>query len=379
MRLGHNDRSQAVARRVWLGEGNREMGQTVNGENRYEIVFGETFALYTREEYLEFMEPFKVRYERNGLPMDMFRGKRCLDAGCGNGRGSLFMLMGGAESVTSLDFSHKNVESATRFLSDFGYHNFVAQQGNLEDIPFEDQSFDFVWCNGVVMHTQNPNKCLSELSRVLKVGGGAWLYIYGSGGVYWRIIQQIRTLVGHIPAETCIQCLRLLRYETRYVAEFIDDWYATHLRTYTAADLGARLGELGFTGTTPLKFGMDYDSSHRIHTYGTPEERVLMGEGDLRYLLHKKEVRQESNHLLLEGEYGSDYSWPQIITEQLNPLFAECAALCGSDMKKIAFAAHLQRELRLLLTQASAFTLQELVELQSKLKEYLGAVRGLDG
>lgn len=355
------------------------MGQTVNGERRYEIVFGETFALYSREGYLEFMEPFKVRFERNGLPLDIFRGKRCLDAGCGNGRGSLFMLTGGAAHVTCMDYSHKNIESATRFLTEFGHTNFEAMQGTLEKIPFADEEFDFVWCNGVVMHTQHPNQCLAELSRVLRVGGGAWLYIYGSGGVYWRIIQLIRGLVGHIPAETCLQCLRLLYYDTRYVAEFIDDWYATHLRTYTAADLGVRLDELGFSGTTPLKYGMDYDTSHRIHTYGTPGERFLMGEGDLRYLLTKAEHRQAGEHLLLDGEYGSDYAWPESITGQLDPLFAECASLCGSDLKKIAFAAHLQRELRILLTQANEFMMKDLRELLAKLTGILGAVRNLDG
>lgn len=354
------------------------MAQTVNGERRYEIVFGETFALYTREEYLEFMEPFRVRFERNGLDRNMFAGKRCLDAGCGNGRGSLFMLLGGAEHVSSLDFSHKNIESTTRFLTEFGYTNFTARQATLEDIPFADQSFDFVWCNGVVMHTQNPNRCLSELARVLKTGGGAWLYIYGSGGVYWRLIQLIRDLVREIPAETCIEVLRLLRYETRYVAEFIDDWYASHLRAYTAADLGARLEELGLTGTTPLKYGMDYDTSHRIHTYGTQEERVLMGEGDLRYLLTKTGNELSGEHPLLDGEYGSDYAWPEAISARLDPFFSDCASLCSSDLKKIAFAAYLQRELRLLLTKAEPFTMDDLLALLGQLRGLLQAVHGLD-
>jgi|GEM_PF-4164138 hypothetical protein len=42
------------------------MAQNLDGESRYEIVFGETFALYSKEEYLEFMASFQVRFERNG-------------------------------------------------------------------------------------------------------------------------------------------------------------------------------------------------------------------------------------------------------------------------------------------------------------------------
>lgn len=354
------------------------MSQTVDGESRYEIVFGQTFSLYSREEYLEFMEPFRVRFERNGLDRAMFQGKRCLDAGCGNGRGSLFMLQSGAAHVECVDFSAKNVENATRFLSDFGFSNFNAQQGTLEAIPFADETFDFVWCNGVVMHTLHPNRCLSELARVLKTGGSSWIYIYGSGGIYWRIVQLIRDLVRDIPAELCIEALRLLRYETRYVAEYIDDWYASHLRTYTIADLGARLDELGFTGTTPLKYGMDYDTSHRVNTFDSEEERILMGEGDLRYLLTKTTAQQRHERLLDEGEYGSAFAWPDSFSKGLDPLFASCAALCTSDLKKIAFAAHLQRELRLLLTEAKPFTVAHLLGIVERLRGHLEQIKTLD-
>ena len=122
------------------------MEKNLTGEKRYEQVFGYTFALYSREEMIEFIEPFKVRFEKNNLdPKAIFNGKKCFDAGCGNGRGSLFMLMHGASHVTSYDFSEKNVDTTRKFLKEFGYENFEVHQGTLEDIPFEDELFDFVW------------------------------------------------------------------------------------------------------------------------------------------------------------------------------------------------------------------------------------------
>jgi ubiquinone/menaquinone biosynthesis C-methylase UbiE len=352
------------------------MVQTSGGEALYEIVFGETFALYTKAEFLEFLEPFRVRFERNGLSTDMFKGKKCLDAGCGNGRGSLFMLNHGAGHVTCLDISAKNIETTTRFLTGFGYDNFAVQQASLENIPFEDGQFDFVWCNGVIMHANSPNRCLAELARVLGTGGHCWLYIYGSGGVYWRIIQHIRALVRHIPIQACIETLKLLRYETRYIAEFIDDWYASHLRTYTASDLDLRLAELGFEDRQLLKYGMDYDTSHRINTFG---DHGLMGEGDLRYLLRKAGQPARADHLLLEGEYGSDYDWPEAITAGIDPAFQKCARLCPSDIARIAFCAHLQRELRLLLTRESPFALEDVLALFGRLEAHLDALKGLPG
>ena len=96
----------------------------VAGERRYDEVYGDTFALYSRSDMLEFIEPFKIRFERNGIDArQAFAGKRCLDAACGNGRGALFMLMNGAASVTACDFSPKNVESTQAFLKQFGFGN----------------------------------------------------------------------------------------------------------------------------------------------------------------------------------------------------------------------------------------------------------------
>jgi ubiquinone/menaquinone biosynthesis C-methylase UbiE len=341
------------------------MTSNIPGEKRYEVVFGDTFAMYTRKDMEEFIEPFKIRFQRNGIdPKQVFKGKRCFDAGCGNGRGSLFMLMHGASHVTAYDYSEKNVESTRSFAKQFGYDNIDAHQGSLVQIPFAEKYFDFVWCNGVIMHTERPNRCLSELARILHPGGQAWLYIYGSGGVYWRIIYHIREMVKHIPVHDCMAALKLFRYETRYIAEFVDDWYATWLRSYTHSDLSRRLKALGFAEPELLKFGMDYDTSHRIHTFSTPDEKALMGEGDLRYLLTKESDQVDDGGLLDEGEYGSSYAYPALIRDHIDPLFQKIIAVTKDrDWMKIALAAHIQRELRLLLTANQSFSLPALVEI----------------
>ncbi len=349
------------------------MSTNVAGEKRYEQVFGDTFARYSEREMVEFIEPFKIRFECNKLDArKLFAGKKCFDAGCGNGRGTLFMLMHGAAHVTGYDFSHTNVSSTRRFAEAFGYGNVDCRQGSLEDILFPDEAFDVVWCNGVIMHTEKPNGCLREISRILKVGGNAWLYIYGSGGVYWRTIYHLRDLLRGIYIPECIAALDLMRYENRYIAEFIDDWYATYLRSYTDADLSARLVELGFEAPQLLKYGMDYDTSHRINVFGGDESR-LMGEGDLRYLLTKAgRTEDKAGRLIPEGEYGSSYSWPAQIADAIDPLFERAKKEIEKDWMRVAFAAHIQRELRLIITRPQPFALSEFTGL---IENHLGNVR----
>jgi len=326
----------------------------MTGKAKYDVVYGDTFNLYNKKDMLEFIHPLEVRFKRNKLdPKKTFKDKNCFDAGCGNGRGTLFMLKHGAKKVTANDFSPKNIESTRRFAQEFGYSDRVTfQQGTLEKIPYPDQSFDVVWCNGVLMHTKKPNVCFSEISRVLKIGGRSWIYVYGAGGIYWRIIFFFRDWLKNINTEECIQTLKLLRYSTRYVAEFIDDWFVEYLRVYTNKSITASLRALGFENPQLLKYGTDYDTSHRRSTFSNPQEAEFMGEGDLRYLLVKNQHTLSSESSISRDQEGSQYDYPALITENLDPLLkAIRKEVRNRNWLKIAAAAKIQRELRLLLTK----------------------------
>src|SRR3989344_3020091 len=43
-------------------------------------------------------------------------------------------------------------------------------QGNVENLPFKDKVFDFVFCSHLLEHVENPDKAISELTRVAKKG-----------------------------------------------------------------------------------------------------------------------------------------------------------------------------------------------------------------
>ena len=48
---------------------------------------------------------------------------------------------------------------------------------DIHEIPFEDNSFDVVFCNHVLEHVNDDRKAVSEIKRVLKPGGWAILQI----------------------------------------------------------------------------------------------------------------------------------------------------------------------------------------------------------
>lgn len=273
------------------------------------LVYGDTFALYDEQTFDEFVAPLRARLEANGIDLGVFKGKRCLDAGCGGGRGSILMAQSGAAEVVAVDLSEQNIESTRKRAEQKGLSNITVRQSSLMELDLPDESFDVVWCNGVLHHTADPDRGLAEITRVLRTGGHLWLYLYGSGGLYWHVMYWIRRLLDGVDVRQCIYLLRLMGSSTRRIAEWIDDWFVPYLRAYTAEDVTNRLAELGYDDPHVLRFGVHYDTSQR-RVDSDQAEASLMGEGDLRFFCTKVRGPSGNEHPLPDPPHGrgSDYT-----------------------------------------------------------------------
>jgi ubiquinone/menaquinone biosynthesis C-methylase UbiE len=292
-------------------------------------VYGETFARYNPAEFLEFLAPLEKRLTANGIPPSVFDGRLCLDAGCGGGRGSVLMARAGAARVVACDLSEQNIDSTGRAARRFGLTNIETRRASLLDLPFPDETFDVVWCNGVIHHTVNPDGALSELARVLKTGGHLWLYVYGSGGIYWFLVDFLRHRLGDIPLPRAMLYLTLAGVPTGRIAEFMDDWFVPLLKRYVHADLARRLKELGFPATPRLMGGVAYDTSVRSLD---PADQPWMGEGDLRYWVRKQAHRASAPGEPLPDVQARGSAWedpPEVLAfrDPLASLFDTVEAL----------------------------------------------------
>lgn len=96
--------------------------------------------------------------------------KWMLDAGCGEGRLSLEFLKHGAKFVCALDLSSNVLRRARKRLIRKGYSaSFV--RGDIECLPFSPELFDIVICIDTLVHLPNPERAISELSRITKKEG----------------------------------------------------------------------------------------------------------------------------------------------------------------------------------------------------------------
>ncbi len=101
-------------------------------------------------------------------------GKIVLEVGSGAGRFTEILLETGA-TVVSFDYS--NAVDANYDNNSHKGDLFVSQ-GDLYDIPFSDDYFDYVFCYGVLQHTPDPTEAYRSIFSKLRSGGSISIDYY---------------------------------------------------------------------------------------------------------------------------------------------------------------------------------------------------------
>jgi SAM-dependent methyltransferase len=125
---------------------------------------------------------------------DLKPGQRVLDVASGNGNASLaaarrFSDVTGVDYVPMLLEEARNRAEAEGLEVDF-------REGDAEDLPFEDASFDVVLSTLGVMFAPDQQKAASELLRVVKPGGTIAMVNWVPDGYIGNLF---KTIAKHVP------------------------------------------------------------------------------------------------------------------------------------------------------------------------------------
>jgi SAM-dependent methyltransferase len=151
-----------------------------------------------------------------GMPITRDRMKRCLgdqlwerlpkmsvlECGCGAGRFTEVLLAQGA-TVTSVDLS--SAVEANADLFPVSERHRVAQ-ADILNLPFEESSYDLVFCLGVVPHTLSPEGTIRKLYSHVKPEGWIVFDHYTSGIGRWTCTKPLfRFVMKRLPADIALR------------------------------------------------------------------------------------------------------------------------------------------------------------------------------
>ena len=106
------------------------------------------------------------------LPEEL-RGKTVLEVGSGAGRYTEVLLDAGAEVVS---FDYSNAVDANHHNND--HPRLFLFQADLYELPLPKQSFDYLFCYGVLQHTPDPKKAFLSIVEYLRPGGKLSVDLY---------------------------------------------------------------------------------------------------------------------------------------------------------------------------------------------------------
>ena len=100
-------------------------------------------------------------------------GEAVLDLGSGSGSDVFCaaVLVGEAGSVVGVDITDEQLDKAARLRDRDGFSQVEFVEAHMEQLPFEDASFDAVLSNGVINLSPVKGRVFAEAARVLRPGG----------------------------------------------------------------------------------------------------------------------------------------------------------------------------------------------------------------
>lgn len=145
-------------------------------------------SVYTRGQFEDWLKP---------LTEQDVAGKRVLELGCGNGSLMVHVADWQPSHLDGVDLGD-SVITARKNLED--YSNVTVIQDDLVTYKAND-SYDLVYCIGVLHHLQNPHAGFESIVRNTRPGGKfhCWVYAEEGNGVVMIFVEPIRKFVSRLP------------------------------------------------------------------------------------------------------------------------------------------------------------------------------------
>ena len=126
------------------------------------------------------------------------QGNRAIDIGCGGGVFTFELCRYPFSEVYALDISEKMLAALEDEKKRRGIKKVKTVKSDVEKLPFDDNSVDFIVSVGVMECLKDQRKALAEMRRVLKPGGTLYIRWINRQGI-WALFERVLKAL-HIPS-----------------------------------------------------------------------------------------------------------------------------------------------------------------------------------
>ncbi|TLD41828.1 MAG: Methyltransferase domain [Candidatus Jettenia ecosi] len=111
------------------------------------------------------------------------KGKKVLEIGFGMGTDHLSLAKQGG-IMHGVDLTPRNLEIIRKRFEIYGLKSELLVS-DAENLPYDDNLFDVVYSFGVIHHSPDTQRVISEIHRVLKPGGKCWITVYHKNSIFF--------------------------------------------------------------------------------------------------------------------------------------------------------------------------------------------------
>jgi ubiquinone/menaquinone biosynthesis C-methylase UbiE len=214
---------------------------------------------------------------------DLIKDKVCVDAGCGSGRYSYALVKLGAKKVLAFDKNSDNIKLAKSRFNNSKLKFFVS---NTLDLKIKKNSIDFIFSNGVIHHDKNIDKQLKKLNHILKKNGKMWVYVNGRMGLFEKIVETCKDILGDVRPEIIINYLNTFIKNNNKIYFYLDYLLPTYFwqkKKYFEKKLISSIFKI-------IKFltkGIKTDQAQILYNNPSWKDKVNFFEGQLKYIVSK--------------------------------------------------------------------------------------------
>lgn len=254
-------------------------------KNGTQHLFGSLWAGRESSNLLNSYQTLLGYFERADFDPNELKNKKILDMGCGSGRFTIALSRLTDQIVTGIDLGDKGLDIGNRLAVEMNIKNIKFIKSDILQTNFDDEYFDFIFCKGVLHHTVNFESGVKELLRILKKGGKAYIYLYGSGGYFWYSRKKMREVFKFIPLEYTNTVLKLIGMPQQRTI-FSDSWYVP-IENHITEDVFEKIlnnHDVESYKRITKSRGIELE---QLALTGNDEYKELWGNGELRYIINK--------------------------------------------------------------------------------------------